>query len=172
MRTAAILLSSLLFVNAAGAASKAELNAKSLDGRKVRLRDLRGKFVVLNFWATWCEPCREEMPMLVKAAQAITSPDVVFIAASVDESKTQAGIPGAVSRFGITFPVWTGATGDDLFKLSKGQAVPATIFIDRDGAIQAIVSGQIREGELKERLNWLTGDRTGARPKEFISHVN
>ncbi len=172
MRTAGVLLTSLLVVNVAAAASKADLNAKSLDGEKVHLKDLRGKLVVLNFWATWCGPCREELPMLVRAAQASANPDLVFIAVSMDESKTQGKIPDSVRQFGITFPVWVGANGDDLYKLSKGEAVPATIFIDRDGTIAARVSGEIRESELRERIAWLTGDRRGAKPQEFISHVN
>ncbi len=90
----------------------------------------------------------------------------------MDDAKTQARIPDAAKQFGITFPVWAGANGDDLYRLSKGEAVPATIFIDRDGTIKARVSGEIREGELQERIQWLTGDRKGARPQEFISHVN
>lgn len=171
MRAAAVALV-LLSVSVGGAASKADLNAKSLDGQKVRLKDLRGKLVVLNFWATWCGPCKEELPMLVKTAQASANPDLVFIAVSVDDAKTQARIPDAAKQFGITFPVWAGANGDDLYRLSKGEAVPATIFIDRDGTIEARVSGEIREGELQERIHWLTGDRKGASPQEFISHVN
>ena len=170
MRNVATLV--LLFLNVAGAASKADLNVKTLDGQKVHLKDLRGKLVVLNLWATWCGPCKDELPMLVKTARALASPDLVFIAISVDDSKTQDRIPDAAKKFGITFPVWAGANGDDLYKLSKGEAVPATIFIDRDATIEARVSGQIRESELKERLNWLTGDRKGAKPQEFISHVN
>jgi hypothetical protein len=96
----------------------------------------------------------------------------VFIAVSVDDAKTQAKIPDAVRNFGITFPVWAGANGDDVYKLSRGEAVPATIFIDRDGTIQARVSGEIRESELTERIDWLTGERKGAKPQEFISHAN
>jgi thiol-disulfide isomerase/thioredoxin len=172
MRTTAVLLLTLLFVGAAGAASKADLNARSLNGQKVHLKDLRGKLVVLNFWATWCGPCKEELPMIVKTAQANANADLVFIAVSVDDAKTQARVPDAVKQFGITFPVWVGANGDDLYNLSKGQAAPATIFIDRDGTIQARVSGEIRESELKERIDWLTGDRKGAKPQDFVSHVN
>jgi len=172
MRTAALLLTSLLVTGVASAASKADLNAKALDGQKVHLKDLRGKLVVLNFWATWCGPCREELPMLVKTANASTNPDLVFIAVSVDDSQTQVKVPGSARQFGITFPVWVGANGDDLYKLSKGEAVPATIFIDRDGTIEARVSGQIRENELKERIDWLSGDRKVVKPQEFISHVD
>jgi thiol-disulfide isomerase/thioredoxin len=172
MRTVAGLLFSVLLAAAASAASKADLNAKNLDGQKVHLKDLRGKLVVLNFWATWCGPCKEEMPLLIKTAQASANPDLVFLAVSVDEAKTQARVPDAAKQFGITFPVWVGATGDDLYNLSKGQAAPATIFIDRDGTILARVSGEIRESELKERIDWLTGDRKGAKPQDFVSHVN
>lgn len=172
MKTNAVLLTSLLLVSVASAASKADLDAKSLDGKKVHLRDLRGKLVVLNFWATWCGPCREELPLLIKIAQASTNPDLVFIAVSVDDLKTQAKVPDAAAKFGITFPVWTGANGDDVYKLSKGEAVPATVFIDRDGTIQARVSGEIRESELTERIDWLTGDRKSPKPQEFISHLN
>ena len=171
MRTLAVVLI-LLSASAANAASKADLNARSLDGQKVHLKDLRGKLVVLNFWATWCGPCKEELPMLVKTAQASANQDLVFIAVSVDEAKTQGRIPDAAKEFGITFPVWTGANGDDLYRLSKSEAVPATIFIDRDGTIEARVSGEIRESELHQRINWLIGDCKGARPQEFISHVN
>jgi hypothetical protein len=96
----------------------------------------------------------------------------VFIAVSVDDSKTQVKVPDSARQFGISFPVWVGANGDDVYKLSKGEAVPATIFIDRDGTIEARVSGEIRENQLKERIDWLTGDRKGTKPQEFISSVN
>ena len=129
MRTANVLLLSMFLAGAASAASKADLNAMSLDGQKVHLKDLRGKLVVLNFWATWCGPCREELPMLVKTAKASTNADLVFIAVSVDDSKTQVKVPDSARQFGIPFPVWVGANGDDVYKLSRGEAVPATIFI-------------------------------------------
>jgi cytochrome c biogenesis protein CcmG/thiol:disulfide interchange protein DsbE len=165
MRTA-LLLGMLLVVSTAQAASKATLSAKTLDGDKANLKDLRGSLVVLNFWATWCLPCREEMPLLSGAHE------LHFIAVSVDDAKTQPKIADAVKQYGISFPVWKGASGDDVFRLSKGEAVPTTIFIDRDGNIQAVVSGQIRAAELTERLDWLTGERKGSKPEAVISHIN
>ncbi len=171
MKLALALFVSVLLPVAGNAASKADLKAKTVDGEKVQLKDLRGKLVILNFWATWCGPCREELPMLVKAASASSAPDLIFIAVSVDEPKTQGKVPEMARDFGIKFPVWTGANGDDLYRLSKGEAVPATVFVDRDGSILSRVSGQIRESELNERLAWLTGDRQGPKPKEFVSHV-
>ncbi len=173
MRTFFLICLTFLSLVTVEAASKAELNAKDLDGKAVRLKDLRGKLVVLNFWATWCGPCRSELPMVLKAAQSLAgNADVVFIAVSVDDSKTRDKVAGAAHSFGITFPVWAGATGDDLYRLSKAEAVPATVFIDRDGSIEARVSGEIRESELTERIAWLTGDRKGVKPQPFISHVH
>jgi thiol-disulfide isomerase/thioredoxin len=140
-------------------------------GGRVRLRDHQGKIVVLNFWATWCVPCNSEMPLLVAAEKDYASRGVVFIGASLDDRKTAKGIPGFLAKYRIDFPVWTGATADDLAKLRMGEAVPATAFIDRDGVIVARVSGQLRDSELKERLDWLLGDRAGPAPQPFVSHL-
>src|SRR6185437_5306966 len=94
----------------------ASLNVHDLSGSKVQLRDYRGKSVVLNFWATWCVPCREEMPMMVEAAKSWTPRGVTFIAVSLDDEKTKKDIPAFVARYGITFPVWVGGSADTLDK--------------------------------------------------------
>jgi thiol-disulfide isomerase/thioredoxin len=144
---------------------------KNTDGQRVRLSELRGKPVVLNLWATWCQPCNVEMPLLVNAEKEYRERGVLFVAASLDDAKTRSAIPAFVSRHGVTFPVWLGATADDMDRLHLAPAVPATAFIDPEGRIVARVLGQIREDELKERLEWLVGPRTGNPPQPLVKHL-
>lgn len=148
----------------------AELTLKSVDGQTVRLRDYRGKIVVVNFWATWCGPCSAEMPMLVRADEEYRSRGVVFIAASLDDGKSRKKIPAFASRNRLRFPVWVGANSDDLNRLGMGLAVPATAFLDRHGEIIFRVTGPTLEAELKERLDWLIGSRATTPPAAFIKH--
>src|SRR5262245_17329579 len=149
---------------------KAELVLKDMAGKTIRLSDQRGKIVVLNFWATWCGPCKAEIPMLVDAAKKYGPQGVVFIAASLDEPKTRSRIPDFVAAHGMTFPVWVGVGAEDLDRLAMGPAVPATAFLDAEGHIVARVWGQLREEEICERLDWLLGPRTGPAPPSLVKH--
>jgi thiol-disulfide isomerase/thioredoxin len=156
----------VLSVLADGQAPRAELRLKSIDGQHVRLSDYRGKVVVLNFWATWCAPCAAELPMLVQAEKYYNSKGVVFIAASVDDRKTKKSVPNFVKKYNVSFPVWLNATTHDLLSLRMGVAVPSTAFLDREGRIAARVEGQMREEDLRQRLDWLLRDRTGPAPPQ------
>jgi thiol-disulfide isomerase/thioredoxin len=144
---------------------------KDMNGKKVRLSDYRGKLVVLNFWATWCIPCRAEMPLFAEAEKEYASRDVVFIAASLDDRQTRPKVAGFVAEFKLGFPVWVGASTMDLEDLGLGQALPATVFLDRDGHIAARILGQVPKEELHERLAWLTGDRKAPPPNPLLKHV-
>jgi thiol-disulfide isomerase/thioredoxin len=151
--------------------SPADLNLVDLGGKKVHLKDYRAKIVVLNFWATWCAPCRDEMPMFVEIEKEWEPKGVVFIGASLDDKKTIKNIPDFIEKYRIDFPVWTGATGDDLARLRMGEAVPDTAFLDADGVILSRIQGEIKKTELVERLEWLTGDRKGPEPKALIRNL-
>jgi thiol-disulfide isomerase/thioredoxin len=150
---------------------KADLTLKDAQDQKVRLRDLRGKPLLLNFWATWCGPCKAEMPMLVELEKQYRGQGVVFIAVSLDDAKSKAKIPAFVAENQIGFPVWYGATSDDLDRLKLGGAVPATVFLDSEGHIVARILGQARREEVKERLDWLTGDKSGEPPQAVVKHL-
>jgi thiol-disulfide isomerase/thioredoxin len=133
----------------------ADLTLRTLDGRPAHLREYRGKIVVLNFWATWCGPCREEFPLLVDVERQMRPRGVVFLGVSLDERKTQPRIPEFLERFHADFPVWVGATSDDLDRLQMGNIVPATAFLDANGMVVARVSGEIHKEQLLEHLERL-----------------
>jgi len=164
-------ISTLVFVSVGLSADSHPVNLpfKDINGVKVKVSDLRGKPVVLNFWATWCVPCRAEMPIFVEAEKEYAPRGVAFVAASLDDRQSRPKIPDFINEFKIGFPVWVGASTMDLDDLKLGAALPATAFLDRDGRIVARVLGQITTQELYERLEWLTGK--GPAPDPLVQHV-
>src|SRR6185312_5355141 len=151
--------------------SPAELNLTDLEGKKVHLKDFRSKVVVVNFWATWCGPCKEEMPMFVEVEKSWAPKGIVFIGASLDDRKSVKDVPAFLQKYKIDFPVWTGATLDDMDRLKMGEAVPDTAFIDEGGMIVARVEGEIKRNELVERLEWLASDRKGPAPQALLRNL-
>jgi thiol-disulfide isomerase/thioredoxin len=150
---------------------RAVLVLQDASGERVRLSDYRGKIVVLNFWATWCAPCRDEIPYFVELEKEYRSRGVVFIGASLDDERTSRQIPDYLARYGVKYPVWYGAGRGDLDRLGFEQAVPATAFLDQEGRVGARVLGEIRRREIKDRLDWLLGDWTGPAPQALVNHL-
>ncbi len=169
-----LLLFPVLFTTAGFSADSRPVNLpfKDMNGNRVRVSDLRGKIVLMNFWATWCVPCRAEMPLLVEAEKAYAPSGVEFVAVSLDDRQTRPKIPDFVGEFKIGFRIWTGASTMDLDDLKLGPALPATVFLDRQGRIAARVLGQITKSELYERLDWLIGGQKGAAPDPLVRHVS
>jgi thiol-disulfide isomerase/thioredoxin len=130
-----------------------DLALHNLAGKKVQLRDCRGKIVVLNSWATCCGPCREEMPMIVAAEKTWRPKGVVFLAVSLDDSKTRKDIPAFVERYHVGFPVWTGASAEELDKLHMGQGVPDTAFFDAGPRTTALPLLQLPPALLQARAS-------------------
>ena len=109
-----------------------------LDGRAYRLNDLRGKVVVLNFWATWCPPCIDEMPSLERLSAALKAKGVEVVAVSVDERYSDIG--EFVEKFRVTFTV----LHDEGKKVSRAYQTfkyPETFILDRDGRLRSKVVG-------------------------------
>lgn len=144
------------------------LTLKKLDGSKASLSALRGKLVLLNFWATWCKPCVGEMPLLAGLARKYQDRGLVVVAASVDDPSEQE----AVERFAGQLPegmeIWVGATQEDMARLKMGSALPATVLIDREGRVLGARQGAITEGLLDEDIEQaLDGkDDEAPRPKK------
>ena len=146
-----------------------ELVLKGQSGGERRLSDYRGKIVVLNFWATWCVPCREEMPMLVKLRREFAARGVEVIGPSADEPRTQDKIAPFLKKQKIDFPIWIGATTDHMQALGLGTALPATAVLDREGRIVGRILGPLEETDLRARIEWLLGNRAGAEPPPLLN---
>jgi thiol-disulfide isomerase/thioredoxin len=120
---------------------------EELNGGELRLSDFRGRPVVLNFWATWCAPCRKEIPQLVQAHERYKDDGLVIIALNLQEGK--AIIRPYAEDFGMDFPIAIDRNGEvgERYRLL---GLPTTYFIDRDGVITSIFRGPL-EGESNGR---------------------
>ena len=145
-----LILSSVISLSAQDVAP--DFSLPDSKGAQQNLRDYRGKIVVLNFWATWCIPCAEEMPMLVDIQKRFEDQGVVVIGVSLDDATTQAKIAPFVRKKKVNFPIWLGATTEDLKRLGLGEALPATAFLDQDGRITGRVLGKLRKKDLTHRV--------------------
>ena len=120
--------------------------AVSLDGDSVSLAAQRGKVVLLNVWATWCHPCRDEIPQLRAIHAQYQAQGLELIGVSVDTDGTDDTIRGFMRDFGMTFPIWR-----DPDERVSAQflvvGVPATFLIDRDGILRWRKTGPITPGD-------------------------
>ncbi|HXF60557.1 MAG TPA: TlpA disulfide reductase family protein [Caldilineaceae bacterium] len=123
------------------------LAISTFDGEPLALTDLRGQGVVVNFWASWCEPCRVEMPLLAEAAQANRG-QIAFVGVNVLDSEPAAR--AFLAEFGVTYP--NGPDTDDRWARRFGaDGVPATFFIDSEGVVRSVVLGPVAGAAELER---------------------
>jgi len=111
-----------------------------LNDKPYRLSDFRGKVVFLNFWATWCKPCREEMPSMEILNKNFEKDGLVILAVSIDRVTTTKDIPPFVKGMNLTFPVLIDSWGKTDMPY-KRMGVPETFIIDQQGVIREIVIG-------------------------------
>lgn len=145
---------------------------RSLAGADVKLADLRGSIAVVNFWATWCGPCREEMPMLSTLTQAYAGKRVRFVAISADEDpgnrKNRTKIDHFLESQKPAMEIWLGANLDNLDRLQLGNVLPATVILDENGEVVARIMGQAREEDVKAPIDWLLNGRNGPSPPASV----
>ncbi len=138
-RATASTLSDQLGISLFDAREKApEIAAPDLSGRLLHLSDYRGKVVLLNFWATWCDPCKKEIPSLISLGKKLSGRPFVVVSVAMD--RRLAHIPPFVRKFGIDYPVMEGRRGQ-VDSRYFGLGLPQTYVILPDGTLVGRVVG-------------------------------
>lgn len=127
-----------------------DFELQSLDGKKVKLSDYKGKKILLNFWATWCPPCRIEMPHMEKFYEEFEKKDVVVLAVNLTRTeKSVEDVPKFVGEYGLTFPVVLDEKGI-VSNYYQVVAYPTSYFIDSQGIIRDKFQGAINYDIMKK----------------------
>ena len=135
------------------------LAGTTLTGSAFDVAQHRGKVVVLNSWASWCDPCREELPVLVPLSKAVNPADITFVGLDVNDTASAAA--ARVKEFGIPYPsiVDDGAKKLSMIPGVPPGAIPSTVVIDRHGRIAARVIGAVKPGVLDPVLADLAAEK-------------
>ncbi|MEE8379586.1 MAG: TlpA disulfide reductase family protein [Gammaproteobacteria bacterium] len=131
-----------------------DFTLKSRSGENIKLSELRGEVVMINFWASWCAPCRQEMPLLEELYKKYSDLGFTLLAVNVEEDSSKADI--LLRDIPVTFPVLYDNT-NKVTKLYKVVAMPSTIIIDRNGDMRYLHRGYLPgyEEEYKKQVSEL-----------------
>lgn len=127
-----------------------------LDGNRIRLAELRGRPVWINFWATWCPPCQEETPVLRDMHNTYRDDGLELIAISVQETTVE-DVRDYVERYGLEYTVGFDATSA-IFKTYRAFGLPTQIFLDREGVIRNVVLGPVTRSQAEAILEPLMAE--------------
>jgi thiol-disulfide isomerase/thioredoxin len=144
------------------------LKLKDLAGNTHKISDLRGSIAVINFWATWCAPCRDELPLVSRLSEEYGGKKVRFIALSADGAKDRAKVDQFLSHNHVALEIWVGADVDMMESAGLGNVFPATLILDEQGEIVTRVMGEAREEDIRKAVDWLLGGKAGAPPTPSI----
>jgi thiol-disulfide isomerase/thioredoxin len=144
-----------------------DFTLESLDGKNMRLSDLRGKAVLLNFWATWCGPCKIETPWLVELQKEYGAQGLQVVGIAMDDSGKD-DIEKFAKDMGVNYPVLLGkeAVGD---AYGGVPALPESFFIGRNGKIVDRIIGLKGRGEIEDAIKKALDTEAGAAPTSTAS---
>ena len=123
---------------------------EQLNGPEMALGDLKGKGVVLNFWGTWCEPCKEELPALQAQYDKFKDKGLVVLGVNIGESPI--AVEPFVKQFNVTFPIVLDRQSQ-ITKLYRIGPIPTTFFISPEGEVKEIFIGQLNEAMIADKVS-------------------
>ncbi|MBF0285039.1 MAG: TlpA family protein disulfide reductase [Magnetococcales bacterium] len=157
----------LILTAAPAAADKAEKHRQALDlalssaqGGSLKLADYKGKVVLVNFWATWCPPCKREIPALTRAQERFKGQGLVVLGMNFMEKADKEKLVGFIKEHGINYPIaFTNPT--DSARLAEGLGgvfgLPASFLLNREGVVVHVHTGELDDGKLNKLLEPLLG---------------
>jgi peroxiredoxin len=140
-----LMFSSLAFAGDAAT----DFSLRSIKGEQVSLSALKGKVVVLSFWATWCGPCKEEMPHLQKMYQAKKDAGLEILSISTDDARSASKVKPFIMKNGYTFTVLLDKDSSVIGTYNPAKTLPYTVVVDKNGEIAKVTSGY-NPGDEKE----------------------
>jgi len=133
---------------------------KTFDGKDLSLEDMKGSLVVVNFFASWCGPCRIEAPEFESAWSKLKGQGVKFVGIAVDDTEENARM--FVKKFGLTFPTGFDATGQ-IMRDYQINFMPRTYFIGKDGMLLYVHHGMMNEEQLLLAITQLSKDESACK---------
>ncbi|WP_246055252.1 peroxiredoxin family protein [Pseudalkalibacillus caeni] len=130
-----------------------DFSLQTIDGKKVKLSDYRGKKVVLNFWATWCPPCKKELPELQEYYIENGNDKVEIIGVNLTKiERSEKDVDPFVEKYGLTFPVILDKKGK-VEKVYQIQSYPTSYILDKDGNVEKVIAGAVNKETLENILS-------------------
>jgi len=127
-----------------------DFTLKTLDGGQITLSAYRGRPVLINFWASWCPPCRIEMPELVRTYEEHKDTGFTILGINLTFQDSLPEIAAFVEEFKMTFPILLDETGEVTTQQYRLLGLPMSVFIDRQGAIRRIQIGVMTADQIRE----------------------
>jgi peroxiredoxin len=141
-------------VGAAEGSAAPDFTVKDMAGKDIKLSDLKGKVVLVNFWATWCPPCKEEIPSMVKLNQSMAGKQFQMLAISIDEGGKK-DVESYLQKSGMALPAYLDTDGA-IARNYGTTGVPETFVVDPSGIIRKKIVGAI-EWSSPEVISYLDG---------------
>ncbi|MBT3188721.1 MAG: redoxin domain-containing protein [Anaerolineae bacterium] len=132
-----------------------DFTLETLDGEAVTLSDLRGQAVLVNFWATWCPPCRAEMPAFQRAYADYEEEGFIIVAVNATTQDNLTDIDAFITEYGLSFPIVLDNDGA-VNQLYQVRSLPTSFFVDKEGIIsEVVIGGPIAEALIHSRIEAL-----------------